>query len=353
MKIAFFNLNVGSGIEHIGYDLLKWCLSKDIDYVRVENKKEYINLLNLNKEHNYNKNIIYEFKIQTLQTHTLKFLIKVKPDIIVVNDWFERIIEPSYYYCQLIKNVKLIYIEHAWMRLCRPKVEQLEFFLGCDEIINISNKSDDYSWHDNLKSRITDFKIRPTDVNNYKNITNWKDRKKKFIYIGRYWKLHPHFISKIQKTDIEIDCFVPDYDGNLNIKNLKFKKPIKQSDVGKLLNEYKYFILPHSSWEISNGTSHQAIFCGTIPIAHINLNPTFNLTHRNGEPNDSFVYKEYTKIIDNIDDYISYLNDINTNEPDQSSLSDHISSDILIKYNMKTMKTKFLNLLGDFNERKT
>jgi glycosyltransferase involved in cell wall biosynthesis len=102
----------------------------------------------------------------------------------------------------------------------------------------------------------------------------WNDRKKLFMYLGNilHHKMSKEFLQKVQATDISIDCYGKlssnqEYADLFNsCKNVVNKGYVEQSKVADVMNEYKFFVMPHDGPEPFNIAVLQAMMCGTIPL---------------------------------------------------------------------------------------
>jgi hypothetical protein len=260
MKILITNLNVGSGIEYVGDKIINWV-----------------------KETN---NDIIEYKHQTCVSHFTDELIKVNPDIIIINEYFPRIIEPVFYYKKYNPQVKVLFFPHSWKMLWdMPEDEKnyltqrmIYLFVNytCDEILCLSKKYiPEMTYIRGIGSKLKELYM-PVSSEEYKIITPWKDRKKLFGSFSNpsETRLSQKFIDKIKNTDLQIDIYSSESENDRikDISNFNKYPKIKQENMPKILNEYKFFVLPHNNEEVFFITLLQSIMCGTIPLVVNNRN---------------------------------------------------------------------------------
>lgn len=256
MKIVLFNLDVGSSIEQSGNEIFKWLKDKDKD--------------------------IDVYKSQNNEKITFDYLMEIKPNIIILNGDYERVITPIYYYKQIYKETKIIYISRNQGFLSKSLEsdkggfdQRLKFFLekDCDYIIPV-NICGEFGNLKSIKNKILNC-CGINDEERFYIKKPWDEREKKFLILGSLnsHKLSRKFLKKIQNTDITIDCF-----GNINnqfdgyrkvfwkCKNLNYLGQVPFEEVPNVLNEYKYYLLPHNGYEPFCNSLQQAILCGCIPL---------------------------------------------------------------------------------------
>lgn len=251
MKIVITNLNVGSGIEYVGNKIVRWVKEVCQD--------------------------VYEYKQQTCVSHFIDELIKYQPDIIIVNELFPRIIQPIYYYKKFNPKTRVFFVVHSWMDLIEKPLDEIthiqDRMIGlfckdtCDRIMCLSkNRGGQYIY--GFAHKLIELYM-PVSADEYKIITPWRDRKKLFLQLGNLLevRLAQEFIDKVKNTNLSIDCYGEDTKGRVKgIKNLVVYPRIKQEDMPKVLNEYKYLVVPHDGQEVFFIALLQAIMCGTIPL---------------------------------------------------------------------------------------
>lgn len=250
-RVFLINLNVGSAIEYAGNILKHWLISVP-------------------------ETEVFEYKHQTMSHHTLEALINFKPQLIVVNEFYPRIIDAVSAYKLIDPDCKIIFINHVWRDLFidHPDCPAFHsFFLNkCSAIFCLNKMPVDQAAK--FDERLYNYHY-PADPHIFKVSTPWSDRKLNFCYIGNILphKIHPEFLKKITATDISIDCYGRRFDTDPaynelfdNCPNMKFHGQLDQLVVAETFNKYKYFILPHNGYEPFNFTVLQSAFCGTIPI---------------------------------------------------------------------------------------
>lgn len=250
---------MGSAIEQSGNEIISWL-----------------------KNH-YNLEI---FTQQTAEDHFWNFLLEKSPDVIIVNATYPRIITPLFYYKKLKPNLKILLICRTTDDFYFPNqyksqyernyFRRLECVLNdSDKIVcvNFCNKSKNQI-KENLRHKL----INCCGINNenfYSITTPWNERKKKFVILG---SLNPHklsekFIKLIQNTNLIIDCYgciknQPENYHNdfINCKNLTYLGELPYEKVPEILNQYKYYILPHNGYEPLCNSLIQSILCGCISL---------------------------------------------------------------------------------------
>lgn len=245
IKIFLISLNVKGGIEYVGDKILMWL-------------KEL-------KVYNNTPRQIDEYKNQTCVSVFTNDLIKYKPDIAIVNEIYPRIIEPLYYYKRYNPGLKVLFVCHSWKVLIdnmyngkdHQHKQMVHLFSRdtCNKIICLSKKEPGHEYMYGVDRKLIELYM-PVDSNEYKIITPWKNRTKLFAnFGGTPNRLSDEFVEKIKKTNLHMDCYG------------KELPRVKQEDMPAVLNEYKFFILPHDkSGEVFFITLLQSIMAGTIPI---------------------------------------------------------------------------------------
>jgi glycosyltransferase involved in cell wall biosynthesis len=350
-RILYFNLNVGSAIQHAGNIFGSWI-----------------------KETLTQNGVEFEFKeiADQDQSYTLfESIISFKPDIIILNERYQKTYESTLYYKKAFPETKIFYIQHVWNDLnlltmnidkipeergVYDKIKYREFMNNnVDYIFNINYKPDgNFDKWPTIKHKIFNFSY-PTDPEVWKVTTPWKDRPGKFVYVGNIvpHKMSKEFVKKIKDTNISIDCYGrnewdlnqhPEFKEYLqDVKetpNLVLKGLQPQSEIPNIYNKYKYFVLPHDGYEPFNWALLQAISCGTVPlVVNDRVNGKFDPT-----------WIDWAEGLylgtDTVDQLIENLNIINTDETiDMSDTSSLISDAAHKKFNYAAMKSKFSELL--------
>jgi glycosyltransferase involved in cell wall biosynthesis len=168
-----------------------------------------------------------------------------------------------------------------------------------------------------------------------------------FCYIGNIipHKLSSDFLAKICETDLVVDCYGSDFtrdnahgrvfDRAVENGNIVHHGLIPQDKIAEVMNEYKYFVLPHDGYEPFNWVLKQCAFCGTIPLVVNDRN-----THLyNGKWLDwaagLYMGCQYT------DDFISNLEELVRDRPDHREMSDFISTAAKIQFPYQEFKEEF------------
>jgi len=280
-KVFLFNFNVGSAIEYVGDCIAEWIKEcKDVDFCN--------------------------HKIQNPEYMLFDNLLEFNPDIIILNEYYERTATATVFWKKVNPKTKIIFFPHVWQQICvsfnikKEDTYHKERYLR--ELCKISNKIYALNYPPEGECQEISHKMvrscHPMSPEIFDSFTPWIDRPKLFFYMGNILphKLSKEFIEKIQKTDIVIDCYgkredivfpkgkidpnnYKDY-YNLfdNCKNLIYHGVIPQDDVPKKLNEYKFFVMPHDGAEPFNCVLLQSMLCGTIPLV-VNDKYTKNFDH--------------------------------------------------------------------------
>jgi glycosyltransferase involved in cell wall biosynthesis len=330
MKIFYTNFNVGSGIEYVGDTFKSWI-----------NEIDDIELL--------------EFKEQDHPDTIFKAIMEFNPDMIISNESYERSRTSISKYLNLYPNINLMFLCHSWNELLyKDELEQeyRDFLNDASSIIILNSMPADRNF-----PKVKNF-YHPIDPKTYKIKTAWKDRKKKFVYIGNILphKLSEDFIREISKTDIQIDCYgnskIRLEDGSLveynilfdNCDNLNYKGMIPQEEVADIMNQYQYFVMPHHGSEPFNITLLQMIMCGTVPL----------ITNDTGTNQYDSTWIHWAKGLyyscNTANELINNLSIINQENPDMSDDSSNISKLGMEKFNYDKFKTYFQNYIKDYKE---
>ena len=329
INVIYVNFDVSSAVEYAGNIFETW-----IDET-VNDKEVTLKIIK-------NQNPSWEMA---------KNLKKFKPDNIILNEFFERSVIPSFFYKIFFPDISIILIEHVWQRLVAEynteySIEK-ESYESCNHIFCINhNINNDWS---KCKKEVLNF-YYPTDPNIFNISTSWNKREKNFLYLGNILphKLSVEFIEKIKNTDIKIDCYGKRFNDedkkyytlfDSASSNLIYKGQIPQEDVAKIMNEYKYFIMPHDGFEPFNWTLLQSIFCGTIPLIVNNREQNaFNPTWIDWA--DSLYFG-----CNKVDELINNLQQIITESPDYYEMSEQINKRSQRKFNYDVFKSKFQEVL--------
>jgi hypothetical protein len=211
------------------------------------------------------------------------------------------VFEPPYYYKRFFPQTKVIYLTHGVKELYEPNktanmfhnYDRMLLYIGVrdyfDMIVSFGYIKDDSDIPIYLKEKF--FKGHfPINPERYSIKTPWSERKKLFCYVGQLnnLKFSLEFLKQLKHyEDIQIDCYGnivhsninEEYSNALNIKQINLKGYVEQDKVADVLNEYKYFVLPHGRIkEIFNITLLQSMCCGTIPLVCNDRTADFDYT---------------------------------------------------------------------------
>jgi glycosyltransferase involved in cell wall biosynthesis len=321
MKVFLINLNVGSGIETVGDTIKKWIQELPVELV--------------------------EYKDQTKEGSTMSRLLKEHPDVIVINEIFPRIISPVLFYKLTFPNTKVIMFAHSQKYFITPNEPDNQHVLLTD-LLKLTDVVYTLDASKEKILQIENLKFCPSDPEIFHNEIPWKDRPKFFCVMGGIYplKVHPDFLNLAHCIPAEIDVYgevsekftTPEYRMAFALaasKNLEHKKRIPQTEVGKILNQYKYIVFPHHGSETFCMMLQQAIMCGTIPIvlnddSGKDFNPSWI------EWTDNMCY-----VTNNIKTFIENLTLIVKDETDYTPVSQFISKEITKRFGYYDFKKHF------------
>lgn len=334
MKTVLFNLNVGSAIEQSGLEIYSWLKDK-ID--------------------------IKIYSSQTKEDHTFQYLLSEKPDAVIINGEFGRIITPIYYYKQLYKYTKIVLISRTYEEMKKALdgkkdvySQRFKFFLKeeCDYIlpVNLCERVKDI---EEVKNKVIDC-CGINDENRFFIKKPWSQREKKFLILGSLnpHKLSKNFLEKIQETEISIDCYgstrnQPDWYKPLfeSCKNLNYLGMVPFEEVPDVLNEYKYYLLPHDGMEPFCNSLQQAILCGVLPLVLDDYCEYISGRY----------WLEWAKdFYFGTKDLSSYINNIEELDKEDFPFGEIISEknreNMIKKYGVWRWKDKFIKILEDWNK---
>lgn len=333
-KIVVFNLNVGSAVEYAGDIFVSWLRESGHD--------------------------VEEYKLQTECQDGLEFLIHHDPDLIVINEYHHRPLVINYLY-RVLRHVPVIYVDHSWNRINSWTEDNISneyektvhmWYRHTLDMVNhifcLNNKPLEVPWGSHVAHKISN-RYYPTDDSIFNVTEPWSDRTKMFCYIGNIipHKLSSDFLAKICDTDLVVDCYGADFTGGGTYSrtfeqaqasgNIKYKGLIAQDKIAEVMNEYKYFVLPHDGYEPFNWVLKQCAFCGTIPLV-VNDRDTHLY---NGKWLDwaagLYMACQYTT------DFIRNLEQLDRDRPDHREMSDFISTASKVTFPYKEFKEEFQN----------
>lgn len=332
-KVFLINFDVGSGIEYTG--------------------NMFLSILE-------EKHIVYNYKHQNPSFIVLEELIKQRPDIIVVNEFYSRIVEGLYSYKLMRAEVKIVQIFHDWKRLNNIFIDGAvvsdqqvieRYYISCvDRVFYLNFKPIDASWNDGVKFINPVGAYFPVSNADYKVITPWSSRSGA-CYIGNILPLRisQEFLFELKKyPEIVIDCYgktfeneyAEYYDEFNALSNINYCGMLAQDKVCETLNKYKYFIISHENKpEVFLIILLQAILCGTIPL--VCNNRSFHKDHyRWIDWADSF-YFGYNAPNEMLDALMYFV----TESIDLSFVSEDISKRACEKYSFSGLKEMVLSAL--------
>jgi len=336
-KVLYFNFDVGGGIESCGNIFL--------DFLKEINNIE-----------------LFEWKAQDQPPNMIDRIIDFSPDIIVLNEFFERSANISFYYKKFRPSTKIVALIHSWKSLFGDWTDEryspelrcqmflnMKFFEICDKIL-VLNYPPEYI-------KLPRNAIRayfPVNDDKYRIKKEWKDRKNDFLYLGSIspLKLSESFIDLINGSNIFIDCYGFRFDGRGeykkyfgkfdSCKNLIYKGLVKQEDVSDILNDYKYFVMPHDGYEIFNISLLQAIKCGTIPlVSNDRTSKEFDYTWIDWADDLYFGCNKIEELVENI-------KILSLDAPDHSDISIFISSKAKERFFYYELKEMFVKVIGTY-----
>ncbi len=332
-KIAVFNLNVGSAIEYAGNILISWL--EELDYE------------------------IATYTIQTEAGDAMRFLDEYCPDLIVINEDHHRPIVATYLY-RATHDVRVIFIDHVWRRIdwaferspheyeAISQMWYMHILDAADHIFCLNSKPIEIPWHPRVAGKMSN-RYYPTDPSVYSMQKPWADRSKMFCYIGNILphKLSNDFMAKVCETDLVVDCY-GSYKDTGSRYDVVFKRAqeagnivyhglIPQDKIAEVMNEYKYFVLPHAGYEPFNWVLKQCMYCGTIPLVTNDRNsPLYNGKWLDWAAG-MYMGCKYT------DDLVNNLEKMVAEQPDHSEMSEIISKVAMTMFPYQEFKDEFKN----------
>ena len=346
-KIFYINYDVGSGIEFCGDTIKPW-------------------ITDFCKDNNY---AFYEHKSQGQGYEQFEILIKEKPTIIILNEYYDKSVESALFYKIVNPDTKLILISHVYAELdwafnedndknintheSLARIRYRKFLSECDSIY-VVNKRPNNDFPKQIQHLIHNV-YQPTNPQEFNVQVPWEERKNNFLYLGNLLphKLATHFIRKLPEYDVILDCV-----GNISHANesyitlikaaerINYKGFIPQSEVGKELNQYKYFVLPHSGPEPFNMALLQAMFCGTIPLI---VNACVNEEDKkwlNWASGLYFEFKTYHDLLQTMKDIKQFEQQYNMKQ-----MSEYITKESQKRFNYDKLKNTFISELNTLTKQ--
>jgi len=332
-KILYFNFDVGSGIEYCGNVFKRWLYQASGCEV-------------------------FEYRNQNQPSFIIDDIIKISPDMVILNEVFDKSCIPTFYYKKFHPETKIVMILHSWKSLFgdftdeRFSVEERkqmyfnrDFFKLCDRVFVLNYHPDNVLMPENVISVYF-----PVDSKEYHIRKKWKDREKLFVYLGSIspLKFSEDFLDYVSCTGISIDCYgyisdgFEDYKRKFNrCSNIVYKGTIKQENVPDILNEYKYYIMPHNGYEIFNLSLFQSILCGTIPLISNDRNTKqFDYSWIDWADGLYFGCNTSRELVDNIKILCKEM-------PDHSDISEKISTELNNRYSFDNLRNIFINSINE------
>jgi len=341
-KLFYYNFNVGSGIEYTGNTILSWL--KEIENIE-----------------------IYEQKYQDQAPHIITEMIREKPDVIILNEIYHKSTDPTYYYKKFFPNTKVICIAHSYDALLVQFIDKgdkndeegvkvwftTKFYRETvDDVITLNYTPKGVVFPEYFSGKVTSGWF-PVDPTVFKPIVPWNERKKMFCYLGYTMpiKISFEFLKMVKEyKDLDIDFYtnVPEFvddeykkaveESGLNINPL-----VSQDKVIDILNQYKYFVMPHGRYsEIFNVTLLQSILCGTIPlVCNDRTDQSFDFKWIDWANTFYFGCNKEKEFLENL---VKTKND----NKDFSNISSDIVERARHKFDYEGLKTKFKNLIKKY-----
>jgi len=325
LRIFYFNLGVGSGIEKTG-NVIKDLLPEEDE--------------------------IYEYRYQNPPCLIIHELVNFKPDVILMNEFFPRVCVASYYYKVTNPEVKIILCNHCFDILLGAPSRNISG-ISHDVSITIDRFFRDYvDYIINLNCKMnrlipsidrkTFYHYHPiSDV--YKVTKRWSDRDKNFVYFGSIveHKIDPEFLVLLGNTKISLDIIGRESKSDLinsiidKYDNLRYIGFVDEEDLPNTLNEYKWYVSPHNGREPFNLSLAESMRCGVIPI-----------TTAKGE---WFSWaREESVCVDSYEDMIDFMNKIDCiDDRYYSEFSKNMSESIIKKTNTRNFTDLLEELIHD------
>lgn len=265
MKIFYFNIDVGSGIESIGDSIL--------DMIPEEHE-------------------VLNYKNQNPPTEILPKIYDFDPDIILMNEAMMRYLVTVGLYKSMRPECRIIIVNHTFnflkaLPLDKENPNKYPNDISNDEIVAINKAvfntdviininpydNSDKLLHEKIVKRKVDKLFFIRDKFEYKRDFR---KRKDFFYLGNICneKFSKSFIKSIEGTDITIDVYgkiFPTKDEeykNLikNSKNINYMGYCPEEKIVDVMNNYRFFVSPRARDEPFMTVMAEAITCGCIPL---------------------------------------------------------------------------------------
>lgn len=290
---------------------------------------------------------------------------EIHPDILIINEFYPRIIQSVYYYKIHNPKSKVIYVNHCYQNLKKFPADSWDLTDGdgsilinrflqitADHIINLNYHPPTELYPEQLKYKIVDASFPISDE--FRITKKWMDRPFDFMYFGGIipLKFDGEFVKKLSKTNLQIDLYgrwiekfigKPDYDvykkSILDCKNITYKGYIEQDKLIETLNQYKFFVTPHNGPEPFMISLAEATRCGCIPM----------ITNDRNKPSSNWIdwaqdctleYSSNDKLIEKM----QYYRQIKSQREEMENL-DKMSENVSNEMIRRTNFGKFKNLL--------
>lgn len=344
-KVLLFNFTSGSGVETTGNVLASMF-------------------------EGYNN--FYLYQLQNPPCLISEEIERIHPDIIIINEFYPRIMHSVYYYKMHNPKTKVIYINHCYQNLTKYPSETWDSTDGdgsilvnrfiqntADHIINLNYHPKEISYPDSIAYKIIDASFPIKDE--FTITKKWINRPLDFMFFGGIipLKFDGEFVKKIAKTTLQVDIYgkwidkmigTTDYDAYkksiLESRNVHYRGYIEQNKLVDTLNQYKFFVTPHNGPEPFMIALAEATRCGCIPMI-TNDRKRDNSGWINWANGCTLEYSSVDKMIEKM----QYFQQIKNNGDLMQSL-DNISENVSKDMSNRTSYTRFKSLLYKlcFNE---
>jgi hypothetical protein len=329
MKVFLTNLDVGSGIAYVGGVIKNWLQELPIT--------------------------LFEYRDQTSESATYAVLQREKPDVIVINEIYPRIISPVLYYKMTYPQTVVILFSHSQKALLSVQTNDASKHNQHTVLMDLIHRSKAVyvlgaRTEKNIGREIV--KFCPSDPEIFSNKTNWNKRPNLFCMISNIYpvKVCEEFLKLVKNIPTSIDVYGELLDRFISQSykelfleatkhNLCYRGALYQEKVGEVLNQYKYIIFPHHGHESFFMVLHQAIMCGTIPIV---------LNDRSGKDFDGSWIDWCDGLyfgVEKIEDFISNLIKLSTDRTDLTPVSKFISTEVMKRFDYYAFKKEFQTFL--------